>query len=294
MSSGTFVTEWLHKRGGIAHTSEAKAHGFSERAIAAAVAAGVQRVRRSWLVQGDADPDLVFAVTAGGRLTCVSEAKRRKLWVPLHSGLHVAVKPTASRLFPVLDAEAGATVAETVRDDVVHWSHGPMPVARFAVADAIVNVLFHIARCLPREDAVTVWESALRKGLVSLEELRRVKWGSSRAAEVLAAASVLSDSGLETLFRVRMKACGVAVRQQVWIDGHPVDGLIGERLVVQIDGFAHHSDAAARRRDIAADARLTLRGYTVLRFDWKQILFDWLFVEQTMLMAVAQRLHLAR
>jgi hypothetical protein len=55
------------------------------------------------------------------------------------------------------------------------------------------------------------------------------------------------------------------------IDGHPVDGLIGEHLVVQIDGFSHHR-AEQRRRDLRAGARLVLRGYTVLRFDYVQVL----------------------
>ena len=76
------------------------------------------------------------------------------------------------------------------------------------------------------------------------------------------------------------------------IDGHDVDALIGERLVVQIDGFQHHQ-AAQRRDDIRDDARLVLRGYTVLRFDWKQVLFDWPYVEATIRGAIAQGRHLA-
>lgn len=84
------------------------------------------------------------------------------------------------------------------------------------------------------------------------------------------------------------------VRQQVWIDGHPVDGLVGTSLVVQIDGFAHHGTAADRRRDIAADARLTVRGYVVLRFDYRQILFDWDRVVDTVVTAMSQGAHRRR
>jgi very-short-patch-repair endonuclease len=87
-----------------------------------------------------------------------------------------------------------------------------------------------------------------------------------------------------------MRQLGVVVRQQVWIDGHPVDGLIGDRLVVQIDGFAHHQ-AADRRRDIAADARLRLRGYTVMRFDYHQLLYDWQTVVHLVSAAIAEGLH---
>jgi very-short-patch-repair endonuclease len=62
---------------------------------------------------------------------------------------------------------------------------------------------------------------------------------------------------------------------------------------VQLDGFEHHSSAQDRRRDFRADTRLALRGYTTLRFDWYQVLFDWAFVERSLLLAVAQGLHLA-
>ncbi|MEV8263016.1 DUF559 domain-containing protein [Microbacterium sp. NPDC077057] len=90
-----------------------------------------------------------------------------------------------------------------------------------------------------------------------------------------------------------MRAVGIDVRQQVWVDGHPLDGVIGERLAIQIDGFRHHSAAGDRRRDLAADARLALRGYTVLRFDYHQVMVDDRHVEDTVLAALAQGLHRA-
>ncbi len=91
----------------------------------------------------------------------------------------------------------------------------------------------------------------------------RIEWRSARASRIAAVADVLSDSGLETHFVILMRSIGVVVVQQVWVDGHPLDALIGDRLVVQLDGFAHHSSTQDRRRDIEADARLRLRGYTV-------------------------------
>ncbi|TDN92679.1 DUF559 domain-containing protein [Microbacterium sp. BK668] len=269
---------WLSARGGIAHSSEARTAGFPTQTMVAAVDDGhVSRVRRSWLVLPGVDRRIVRAVAVGGRLSCISSAARRGFWVPAHEDLHVAVKPTASRV---------------PREGVVaHWSLGPEPVSAHAVEDPLLNVLLHVSECVPRESALTVWESAVRKGAVSLDALRRVDWGSSRARVIADACSALSDSGLETIFRSRISPFGVVIRQQVWIDGHPVDFLIGDRLVVQIDGFEHHSSAADRRRDIAADARLVLLGYTVLRFDYQQVMFDWHVVERTVLAAVAQGLH---
>ncbi|WP_240606775.1 DUF559 domain-containing protein [Microbacterium sp. Gd 4-13] len=168
-----------------------------------------------------------------------------------------------------------------------------MPVPPHCVEDPLIDVLFHVARCQSRRDAFAVWESAVRLGMVEPSELARVMWRSTAAADIAEHLSALSDSGLESIFVHGVRALGLAVRQQVWIDGHPLDAVIGERLLVQLDGFAHHSNAQDRRRDIRADARLALRGFTTLRFDWYQVMFDWAFVERTLLLAVAQGLHLA-
>ena len=277
---------WIRKRNGVAHTSDARAAGFSAYEIAGAVSEGrLSRVRRSWLVTPDCDQRRVVAASLGGRVTCVSAAAMRGLWVPhrhqAHDAsseqTHVAVPGTSSR-----HNRAGLRL---------HWGTGPAPVGRNANEDHILNVLFHVSQCLARPDALAVWESAIRQGLTEPSVLHRVSWRRAEAAAIAALASALSDSGLETRFADGMRAAGVTVKQQVWLDGHPVDGLIGESLVVQIDGFEHHSSAADRRRDIAADARLVTRGYVILRFDYHQIFFKWSYVLETVLIAIAQGAH---
>lgn len=174
----------------------------------------------------------------------------------------------------------------------LHRAVGPVPLARIEPDEHIVNVLYHVASCLPPADALAVWESALRQRLVDGEVLRRVIWRSPRAAEMARVAGALSDSGLESHFRALLSAAGISMRQQVRIDGHHVDGLIGERLVVQLDGFAFHSAPADRRRDLEQDARLVLRGYTVLRFDYAQVMLEPATVVDRVRTAMAQGLHL--
>ncbi len=154
----------------------------------------------------------------------------------------------------------------------------------------MLNVLFQVAVCCPRLDALAVWESALRRGLVDRDTLGAVRWRSTAAAALASTASDLSDSGVETRFVAIMRSAAIDVRQQVQVDGHRVDGLIGAHLIVELDGFAHHQ-AQQRRRDIAHDARLALRGFTVLRFDYQQVLFDSDFVLQTVQLAIAQGKH---
>ena len=103
----------------------------------------------------------------------------------------------------------------------------------------------------------------------------------------------LSDSGLETIFVYRLSGWGLPIRQQIVLAGARVDILIGERLVVQIDGYAFHSSSAQRSRDVAHDAELQLRGYTVLRFTYAQVIYGWPGVERAITRALAAGAHLA-
>lgn len=272
------LTEWMRQHHGVAHSSTVRLAGYDMHAVRTAVDAGaIARVRRSWLVSRDCSDERRQAAQAGGRVSCITAARELGLWTPDTTHTHVAVPATASRI-----GDSGL---------IVHWARGPIIVPSRSAEEPLLNVLFHTARCLEPEQAVLIWESALRKGLVSAGQLERVVWRSERAGRIAEASASLSDSGLETRFVWIMREIGVSVQQQIWIDGHPVDALIGDRLVVQSDGFAHHSTAKDRRRDIHADARLVLLGYTVLRFDYRQLLFDPAGVQSTIRMAMAQGLH---
>lgn len=273
------LTEWMRQHHGVAHSSTVRLAGYDAHAVRTAIASGaITRVRRSWLVGRECSDERRQAAQAGGRVSCITAARELGLWAPDTTHTHIAVPGTASRI--------GNSAL------IVHWARGPIDVPSRSAEEPVLNVLFHAARCLEPEQAVLIWESALRRGLVSAGQIERVAWHSERATRIAEVASALSDSGLETRFVWIMREIGVRVQQQIWIDGHPVDAVIGERLVVQSDGFAHHSTAKDRRRDISADARLTLLGYTVLRFDYHQLLFDPAGVQSTVRMAMAQGLHL--
>jgi very-short-patch-repair endonuclease len=121
-----------------------------------------------------------------------------------------------------------------------------------------------------------------------------VRWTSLAARELAEAVTGLSDSGLETLVVTPLRRWGVQVRQQVVLAGRPVDVVVGDRLVLQIDGYEHHSSSAQRAKDIAHDAELRLRGYTVFRLSYSQVVHDWPAVERRITRALAAGLHLAR
>lgn len=175
----------------------------------------------------------------------------------------------------------------------VHWNKPIAPYDRHTLVAPVEDALAHIAACLPFDTALVLWESAARQEGISAEALRSIPFPSRAARELAATVTGLSDSGLETLVVTPLRRWGLRVRQQVKLAGHFVDVLIGDRLVLQIDGYEYHSSSAQRTRDIAHDAELRLRGYTVLRFSYAQIVRDWPAMEATIRRALATGLHLA-
>lgn len=273
------VADWIDRGGGIRHADEALRAGYTRYAVRKAVGSGrVTRLRR-WLATPSAPPLLRRAAAMSGRLACLSAAAHHELWVLADGRVHIAVPHSASRFDP--------------GDALVHWNSGPITPHRFELVEPVVNALVHFADCQPFDHALATWESAIRSGAVIPESLSRLPLRSAAAKRVRECASTLSDSGIESIPVARLRRIGITVRQQVAIDGHPVDGLIGERLVYQIDGYGFHTSAARRRRDIAQDRRLQLMGYTVFRYDYKEVLFEWAKIESELRHAIASGAHLA-
>ena len=239
----------------------------------------VLRVRRYWIATAAAPPALLVAARVTGVIACVSAAQHRGWWMPgdVGSAVHVRVAPHARPPVGV----------------IAHWDRPIVPTGPRVLVESIEDALNHVAACAPREAALTIWESAARIERLSPESLRRVRWTTPAAHECAASITGLSDSGLETLFVVRLRPWGIPIRQQIVLAGKRVDVLIGDRLVVQIDGFAFHSTAADRGRDVAHDRELSLRGYTVLRFTYAQVVHDWPSVERAIARAIAARAHVA-
>jgi very-short-patch-repair endonuclease len=132
----------------------------------------------------------------------------------------------------------------------------------------------------------------VRKGQIAIDELRalaRVHGG--RFGRVVALTSSQADSGIESITRVRLGWAGIATREQVKIDGHPVDLLVGDRLIIQLDGKQHVRDEAQHARDRMQDRRLKRMGYTVLRYSYADVLFRWNEVLEEIGRVMAQRLH---
>ena len=205
------------------------------------------------------------------------QVRRLGLWVLHEDRPHVAAPGDFGRAAP-----SGATV---------HWARPLVPRHPDALIDPIENVLVLVAACQPFEAALAVWESALRQGLVDRHALERMPLPTA-ARNLLDAALPFSDSGLESFVVPRLGWMRIPLVPQVWIAGHRVDFLIGERLVLQVDGGHHIGEQ--RESDIEHDAQLTLLGYHVIRVGYWQIVDRWHTVQDLIMRAVAQGLHRTR
>ena len=149
----------------------------------------------------------------------------------------------------------------------------------------VVRTLLDLCRSLPLHEAVAAVDSALRQGLVTLDELQRALAGlpAARGRSAVARALVLAyprcGSVLESLVRVllaergmRPTATQLLVRTRSGQRIGRVDFAWPElRLVVEADGFAFHSDRRAYREDRRRGNALVRAGWRVLRFSWEDV-----------------------
>jgi very-short-patch-repair endonuclease len=268
----------LSQHGGIVHRSVLRPMGFGPKPIARAVSTGrVRTIGRNWVITRECPVPVARAAALGASLTCVSAAEALGLWAPTHDRLHVSVTRNCNRKFP-----------NTIR---THWGRGPVATPGSAV-EPLPNILFHVAQCLSLEYAVAVFDSALNKKLLSAHSLRALgQQVGGRFSEVASWAEARADSGLESLVRIRLTILGIDFEIQVMIDGHPVDILIGERLIIQIDGHLH-AEPARHTRDMMQDARLVTLGYEVMRVGSVQIEHAWSDLEAQVLEVVTRGDHL--
>ncbi|WP_309067966.1 DUF559 domain-containing protein [Microbacterium sp.] len=268
----------LIELGGVARYQTLMKRGVTRHRLSAAIASGtVDRVRIGWLALPTADTDIRRAASFGVVLSCVTLLRRRNVWTLPVPTPHVAIHPKGNL--------AGPTAAH------VHWATPIVPRDPDVLEDRLVNALVIAATCQPYERGLAAWESAIRQQLVDTDTLRRLALPPD-ARRLLSDAKPFADAGGETIVSSRLRWTKLPMRRQAYVAGHPVDLLIGERLVVQIDG-GHHVDAQ-RLIDNEHDARLRLMGYHVIRIGHWQIIDDWVTIEELILTAVAQGLHLAR
>jgi very-short-patch-repair endonuclease len=274
--------------GGLVATYELHALGYDRAAIAKAVRERrLQRVRQGWYAAVDLAPILARAARVGGVATCATALAASGVWVFPDQRLHVAVHPWASQLRSSRDSRKRLG-GENV---VVHWTLAEQ--SNRLLRDLTESLLDYGA-CATSELLAASANSLLRE-----HPGNRAGWRTLtdrfpvRARLLLRLADGVCESGTEFVFWVRLPRLRERMRRQVWIPGvGRVDFLLGERLIIEIDGFEHHGDRDAFETDRARDALASALGYRVLRFSHRQVFERWPSVEAAVYAAVARGDHL--
>ena len=255
--------------------------GLSRHDIDRAIGLGsLVRLRRGVYADAGTCEPRRRAAQHGGTLACVSAARHLGLWVlSPDDPLHVALRPHGHG-HPHDDCTC-----------IGHWDHDENDRFRPPPVHGILRQIF---LCRGAEEFFVALESALhaRKiGRAGLDWL--TKNTSAVAREAIALARRDAESGLESLVRWRLRHLGLTVRTQVRIDTvGRVDLVIGDRLIVEVDGVENHGSAEHRHRDLLRDARAAARDYITLRFDDALVVHDWETVERAIHAHVQRQLHL--
>lgn len=277
------IPRLIDRLGGLAATHELYSAGFTRSQLVVLLRERrIRRVRQGWYARPGLHPDLLQAARVGGRLTCASALELHGVWSPPHTRLHVAVPPNACQL----RSPRSATQRLDRHDVRVHW-HRHECASRLIVT--AVDALLDLAECAPPEMMRACADSAIRQrphlratiasALPALPAAHR---------HALLRADAICESGIESLFHERMRRMPHLRRQVPIAPVGRVDFVIGERLVVEVDGFEYHSDREQFESDRRRDAVLSSMGYRVLRFSYRQVIDRWDEVEAAVWAAVAR------
>jgi very-short-patch-repair endonuclease len=158
------------------------------------------------------------------------------------------------------------------------------------------RTLIDLASCLGPRDVEHVLARAERRQLVTPDALeadlaRHARRSGVRLLRTLLEASggpALTRSEAEMRFLDLVRKSGMPrPRSNSIVGGLEVDFVWpSRRLVVEIDGFAHHRGRWAFERDRSRDCALTAAGFRVMRFTWRRLTLR----SETVLAELAQAL----
>ena len=234
-------------------------------------------MRQGWYSVPGAPSTGVLAVRVGGRLTSFSALEDLGLRVPRQSSLHVAVRPTASRLRRSTDRRARLLSGDPV---AVHWTGtgaGGTP-WRVSVAEALVAILATEAR----DVAIACCSAALRKKKITRTALAAVfATAPLHARRWASLPSALDDSHGETFFRLWTMDVGLVSEQQAYVPGvGHLDFRLSPNSYVEIDGGQHDprwtgDSPSSWEGDHDRDTTVTIDGGRTLRVTYRQLYGDW-------------------
>ena len=266
------VVAHLRSNDGVLPYSALERAGFSRGAVRSAVQDDlIVRVRNGWFAVPDAHPEVIAAVRVGGTATATTVAKLHRLWVADDDRLHVRVRHSTGRLSS--PENRAVALDRTAHRVCVHYStRGGLERAR----DPLTLALAEMFACSDEVAVLAAIDSGLEGRALEAEHLDEIRQAMPRTRRSLIdLVDPESQSGLETKVRLFLRSRRIGFRAQAFIEEvGRVDFLVGDRLVIEVDGRAFHTGLefeTDRRRDL----ELLLRGYLVLRLSYRQVMHDW-------------------
>lgn len=253
------ILDYLRKSGGVARSAQLLSAGYSRRDLARLKEAGVSQPRRGVFTLPGCDQGLLAAVRHNGKLSCASAAVHYGLWLREPPGqVHLACNHGHGSGF--------------IRHRTVKFQgHPSLPLA------AVEDVALHALGCLPPPASIAIATSAIRLHGVP-QELLAAQLQADRSRPALRALRELdirAESIVEVDAQHLFRSQGIAYDAQVFLPGiGRVDFLLAGFLIVEIDGFAFHSQRKDMLRDRSRNNASTLHGYAVLRYMPEHIWFS--------------------
>jgi hypothetical protein len=280
MALPTSAPTVAERQGGVFSDRQARAQGYSRHRIQRLLRDG-----RWFVVLGS-----VFA-EARSVLSSVSLAHAGILAVTCAG---VVSHATAARLWGLVvpdDPEVHLIVGRDVRLHVrglrphrIELQDVECTVVAGALCTTLLRTVVDCLLWLPEEAGQALMADALRRRLLTVDDVRRTLSGMGQRHGLARAWRVLGDvgAGAHSDGEIRLHRVLRAAGVHGWTANTPVhdqDGLIGladvlfepERVIVELDGRAFHTDAVAFQRDRERQNRLVMAGYTVLRFTWHDV-----------------------
>ena len=263
------VVDVLGRRGGSATFADLRAL-VSARSIRNALdSSQIRRVAKGVYALPDAPPALTAARSHGGVVSHLSAAQ--------HWGLGVVNRP----VLPHVTLEPARVRRRTGLPCILHWASVP---ALDDVTTPLRTVL-DCLRTLPMGEALAVADSALRSGCVEQDELldAAAKLRGPHRQRILRTAA-LADGRSESVLESALRALLIERRIEGFVPQVVVqDGQFSARLDLanpacrlglEAEGFEHHGTRRALVKDCRRHVNLAIRGWTILRFTWEDVMFD--------------------
>lgn len=208
-------------------------------------------------------PELIAAVRLKGVVSHASAAALHgyALWTP-DKRIHVSV-PTWRQ------PEGGVQLHRACL--------APSDLDYFRPMTSPLRTLLDCGRTMPLLEAVVVIDSAIHGRRVPREVLEAASRsargrGATALRQAVRFADELADSPMESVLRmlVALLPCTVSVQVRFRSVGK-VDLLVNGWLVLEADGFEHHSNRADYRNDRRRGNNLVEHGVSVLRFSYEDL-----------------------